>query len=47
MRAEFAEKYPKNCFQTLLELTAVKTRTSSAIIESFAYLAARIHLKLA
>ena len=46
MGAEFAEKYPKIASRLLLEPNRCEDPHVERIIESFAYLAARIHLKL-
>ena len=46
MGAEFAEKYPKIASRLLLESSHCEDPHVERIIESFAYLAARIHLKL-
>jgi len=46
MGAEFAEKYPKIASRLLLEPNRCEDPHVERIIESFAFLAARIHLKL-
>ncbi|HEV2522875.1 MAG TPA: type VI secretion system baseplate subunit TssF [Candidatus Acidoferrales bacterium] len=46
MGAEFAEKYPKIASRLLLEPNRSEDPHVERIVESFAYLAARIHLKL-
>ena len=46
MGAEFAEKYPKIASRLLLEPSRCEDPHVERIIESFAFLAARIHLKL-
>jgi type VI secretion system protein ImpG len=46
MGAEFAEKYPKIASRLLLETNRCEDPHAERIIESFAFLAARIHLKL-
>jgi type VI secretion system protein ImpG len=46
MGAEFAEKYPKIASRLLLEADRCEDPHVERIIESFAFLAARIHLKL-
>lgn len=46
MGAEFAEKYPKIASRLLLEPDRCEDPHVERIVESFAYLAARIHLKL-
>ena len=46
MGAEFAEKYPKIASRLLLDPNRCEDPHVERIVESFAYLAARIHLKL-
>jgi type VI secretion system protein ImpG len=46
MGAEFAEKYPKIASRLLIESNRCEDPHAERIIESFAFLAARIHLKL-
>ena len=44
--AEFAEKYPKIASRLLLEPTRCEDPHVERIIEAFAFLAARVHLKI-
>src|ERR1700720_4124339 len=46
MGAEFAEKYPKIASRLLLEPNRCEDPHVERIIESFAYLAARVHLRI-
>ncbi len=46
MGAEFAEKYPKIASRLLLEPTRCEDPHVERIIEAFAFLAARVHLKI-
>ena len=46
MGAEFSEKYPKVASRLLLEPTRCEDPHVERLIESFAFLAARVHLKL-
>ena len=46
MGAEFAEKYPKVASRLLLEPNRCEDPHVERMIEAFAFLAARIHLKL-
>ena len=46
MGAEFAEKYPKIASRLLLEPDRVEDPHVERLVESFAFLAARVHLKI-
>jgi len=46
MGAEFSEKYPKVASRLMLEPTRCEDPHVERLIESFAYLAARVHLKI-